>query len=151
MRVVTFALFDDTLFISYKKILKNLFFSWEKSLRTAVIFFMVRSVIKGCFIEWKCLRLSNFNLRLDLIKTSFFKVLTYLNRSSGKFYMVLKKKSAQSVYFYRFYGHFKFCPKDNLHNICLLNIAIKPVKIVRLSWFFFQNYVKFSARSNKMG
>ena len=45
-------------------------------------------VIKGCFFEWKCLHLSNFNLRLDLIKTSFFKVLTYLNRSGGKFYIV---------------------------------------------------------------
>ena len=101
-------------------------------------------LIKVCSIEWKCLRLSNFNLRLDLIKTSFFKVLTYLNRSGGKFYIVLKKKSAQSVYFYRFYGHFKFCPKINLHNFCLLNIAVKPVKMVRLSWFFFQNYIKFS-------
>ena len=49
-------------------------------------------VIKGCFIEWKCLRLSNFNLQLDLIKTLFFEVLTYFNKSSGKFYIVLKKK-----------------------------------------------------------
>ena len=94
-------------------------------------------LIKSCSIEWKCLRLSNFNLRLDLIKISFFKVLTYLNRSGGKFYVVLKKKSAQSVHFYRFYGHFKFCVKINLHNFCLLNIAVKPVEIVRLSWFFF--------------
>ena len=84
-----------------------------------IIKYLRSRLIKGCFIEWKCLRLSNFNLRLDLIKTSFFKVLTYLNRSGGKFYMVLKKKSAQSVYFYRFYGHFKFCPKINLHNFCL--------------------------------
>ena len=57
-----------------------------------IIKYLRSRIIKGCFIEWKCLRLLNFNLRLDLIKTSFFKVLTYLNRSSGKFYMVLKKK-----------------------------------------------------------
>ena len=116
-----------------------------------IIKYLRSRLSKGCFIEWKCLHLSNFNLRLDLIKTSFFKVLTYLNRSGGKFYMVLKKKSAQSVHFYRFYGHFKFCPKINLHNICLLNITIKPVKMVQLSWFFFQNYIKFFARSNVNG
>ena len=50
------------------------------------------TLIKGCSIEWIYLHLSNFNLRLDLIKTSFFKVLTYLIRSSEKFYIVLKKK-----------------------------------------------------------
>jgi len=97
------------------------------------------------------LHLSNFNLRLDLIKTLFFKGLTYLNRSDGKFCIVLKKKSAQSVYFYRFYDHFKFCLKINLHNFCLLNIIVKPVKIVQLSWFFFQNYVKFFTLSNEIG
>ena len=61
------------------------------------------------------MRLSNFNLRLDLIKTSFFEVLTYLDGSGGKSYMILKKKSAQSVHFYRFYGHLKFCLKIDLH------------------------------------
>ena len=32
-----------------------------------------------------------------------------------------------------------------------LKMAVKSVKIVRLSWFFFQNYVKFSAESDGPG
>ena len=101
-----------------------------------IIKYLRSRLIKGCSIEWMYLRISRFNLRLDLIKTSFFKILTHLIRLGGKFYIVLKKKSAQLVVFYRFYGYFKFCPKTNLHNLSLLKTAVKPVKIVRLSWFF---------------
>ena len=97
------------------------------------------TLIKDCFIKWKHLRLSNLNLQLDLTKTSFF------NRLSRKFYIVWKKKSAQSVYFYWFYSPFKFYPKTNMPNFCSVNMAVKPVKIAQLSWFFFQNYVKFFA------
>ena len=57
-----------------------------------IIKYLKSRLIKGCFFEWKYLHLSNFNLRLELIKTSFFKVLTYRNRSVGKFYIVLRKK-----------------------------------------------------------
>ena len=44
MGFVTFASFDDTLSISHKKSIDKSFFSPEISLRTAVTFFMVRSV-----------------------------------------------------------------------------------------------------------
>ena len=44
MGFVTFASFDDTLSISHKKNIDKSFFSPEISLRTAVTFFMVRSV-----------------------------------------------------------------------------------------------------------
>ena len=44
MGFVALASFDDTLSISHKRNIKNLFFSWEISYRTAVSFFMVRSV-----------------------------------------------------------------------------------------------------------
>ena len=44
MRFVAFASFDDTLSISHKKSIDKSFFSPEISLRTAVTFFMVRSV-----------------------------------------------------------------------------------------------------------
>ena len=47
--------------------------------------FLRSRLIKGCTTEWKYLRLSNFKLRLDLFKTSFFKVYIYLNRLGGKF------------------------------------------------------------------
>ena len=47
MGFVTFASFDDTLPISHKKKIDKSFFSPEISLRTAVTFFMVRSVIKS--------------------------------------------------------------------------------------------------------
>ena len=63
----------------------------------------------------------------------------------------LEKKSAQSDHFYRFYACFKLCPDVNLHNCSVWKIAVKPVKIVRLSWFFFQNYIKFLARSDGLG
>ena len=66
----------------------------EKILISGLIIRYLRSkLIKGCFIEWIHLRLLNFNLWLDLIKNSFFKVLTYFIRSSKKFYMVKKKKN----------------------------------------------------------
>ena len=42
---VTLALFDNSLCISQKENTKNSFFSWEISYRTAVSFFMVRSVL----------------------------------------------------------------------------------------------------------
>ena len=110
---------------------------WRMNFRYLNFIYIIKKLrfrlIKGCSFEWKGLCLSNFNLRLDLIKISFFKVLTYLNRSGGKFYMVVKKKSAQLINFYRFYGHFKFCPKVNLHNFCSLKITETPVKMVRLS------------------
>ena len=98
-----------------------------------IIKYLKFKVIKSCFNEWKFLCLSNFNLRFDLIKTSFFKILTYRNVSGGKFYMILKMKSAQSVHFYRFYGHLKFCPKNDLHKFCLLNIAVKPEIMIQMS------------------
>ena len=44
MGFVTFASFNDTLSISHKKNIDESFFSPEISLRTAVTFFMVRSV-----------------------------------------------------------------------------------------------------------
>ena len=44
MGFVTFASFDDTLSICHKKSIDKSFFSPEISLRTAVTFFMVRSV-----------------------------------------------------------------------------------------------------------
>ena len=44
MGFVTFASFDDTLSISHKRNIDKSFFSPEISLRTAVTFFMVRSV-----------------------------------------------------------------------------------------------------------
>ena len=100
-------------------------------------------LIKSCSIEWMHLRLLNLNLWLDLIKTSFFKVLTNFIRSGEKFYIIWeKKKSAQLDHFYRFYASFKLYPDINLHNFCLLKIAIIPVKIVRLSWFFFSKLYK---------
>ena len=46
MGFVTFASFEDTLSILYKKNVDKSFFSPEISLRTAVTFFMVRSVYK---------------------------------------------------------------------------------------------------------
>ena len=49
-----------------------------------IIKYLQFKLIRSCSIEWKCLRLSNFNLRLDL-KTLFFEILTYFNRSGGKF------------------------------------------------------------------
>ena len=49
-------------------------------------------LIKGCSIEWMHLHLLNLNLWLDLIKTSFFKVLTIFIRSGEKFYIILRKK-----------------------------------------------------------
>ena len=91
------------------------------------------------------MQLLNFNLRLDLIKTLFFKILTYFDRSSGKSKWIdqvenqvenltfKKKKSAQLVHFYRFYGHFMFYPKTDLHNFLSLKIAVKPVKMDQLS------------------
>ena len=45
MGFVTFASFNDTLSISHKKNIDKSFFSPEISLRTAVTFFMVRSVV----------------------------------------------------------------------------------------------------------
>ena len=45
MGFVTFASFDDTLSNSHKKNIEKSFFSWEISFRTAVIFFMVCSVV----------------------------------------------------------------------------------------------------------
>ena len=44
MGFLSFALFDDTLSISHKKSIDKSFFPPEISLRTAVTFFMVRSV-----------------------------------------------------------------------------------------------------------
>ena len=44
MGFVTFASFDDTLSNSHKKNIEKSFFSWEISFRTAVTFFMFRSV-----------------------------------------------------------------------------------------------------------
>ena len=53
MGFVAFASFDDTLSISHIKNIDKSFFSLEISLRTAVTFFMVRSVKRNiiCFIE----------------------------------------------------------------------------------------------------
>ena len=65
-------------------------------------------LIKGCSIEWICSHLSSFNLPLDLIRTLFINVLTYLIRSAEKFYIVLKKKSAQLVHFNRFMAILSF-------------------------------------------
>ena len=67
--------------------------------------FLCPRLIESCIIEWMYLHLSNLNLRLDLTKTSFFKVLTYFIWSGKKFYLALKKKSAQLHHFYRFYGY----------------------------------------------
>ena len=53
-----------------------------------IIQYLRSRVIKGGFIESKSLRLTNLHLRLDHIKTSFFKVLTYLNESGEKFHIV---------------------------------------------------------------
>ena len=45
-------------------------------------------LIEGCSIEWIYVLLWNFNLWLDFIRTSFFKVLTYLIRLGRKFYII---------------------------------------------------------------
>ena len=102
--------------LPHKK-MKTLFLSnMSKSRRLTSTFFPIikylrSAVIKGCLIEWKHLHLSNFNLRLDLIKTSFFKVLTYLNRSGGKFYIVLKKNQLNRSIFIDFMAILSFAQK----------------------------------------
>ena len=70
-----------------------------------IIKYLRSRLVKDCFIEWIHLHLLNFNLWLDLIKNSFFKVLTYFIRLGEKFYIILKKKSAQLDHFYRFYSY----------------------------------------------
>ena len=63
-------------------------------------------LIKGCFIEWIYLRLLNFNLCIDLIRTSFFKVLTYFIRLGKKFYIILKKNQFNRTIFTSFMAIF---------------------------------------------
>ena len=52
------------------------------------------------------LRLLNFNLWLDLIKTSFFKVLTIFIRLGKKFNMILKKTQLKRTIFIGFTAMF---------------------------------------------
>ena len=68
MGFVTFASFDDTLSISHKKNIDKSFFSPEISLRTAVTFFMVRSVLMSDVIS-RNYKPSSVGLQ---IKRSFF-------------------------------------------------------------------------------
>ena len=59
MGFVTFASFDDTFSISHKKNIDKSFFSPKISLRTAVTFFMVRSVYQQAFRAITPLKIKN--------------------------------------------------------------------------------------------
>ena len=90
MGFVTFALFDDTLSNSHKKNFEKLFFSWEISFRTAVIFFMVRSVlltVRSAITNFpsNC-RITMFVLTRDRLNASFnsMTATTNASRSSRK-------------------------------------------------------------------
>ena len=58
----------------------NDYLDWRIDIRylnfDCIIKYFRSRLIKGCSIQWMHLRLLNLNLWLDLIKTSFFKVLT---------------------------------------------------------------------------
>ena len=69
------------------------------------------SQIKGCSFKWIPKHLSNFIFWLDLIKTLFFKVLTYFIRSGGKFYEALKKNQLNQFILTGFMTNLSFAQK----------------------------------------
>ena len=90
--------------------------------------------------------------RLNVFASLIFQLVTWLHQDfifqcSNLAHQILynfKKKSVQPDYFYMFYICLKFCPDINLHNCCIWKIAVKPVKIAQLNWFFKKLYKIFS-------